>query len=864
MKTPGTTLNPHQHGTAVEPSPARLRSPAGGDSLFDAHAVKQAINTLIEPGSVFEIRAVDATIGNKYRTGIVSGFSDNADSVVAALPSITKAMSIYVTLNPVNPDLLARRCNRLDYAEKGATTGDANIVKRRWLLIDVDPTRLALISSTDAEKAYAKKLAQAIRDHLTGLGWPAPVVGDSGNGWHLLYRIEVATADDGLVAGVLTALAAKFDNGHCKVDQTTFNPARITKLYGTLACKGDSVPTRPHRMSRLIQVPELLEIVSNDQLKALAAMAPPTVSPPKAQTPVTTKARASRKGDFDLREFFARHNIEVKRETVKSDCIMFEVPCPFDSTHGDHGEAAVFQQNDGKLGFKCHHNGCAGNHWKEYRLAYEPAAERRKSNSNGNKQSPLPVEAYYDSQRGCYWIRNSRGGWVSLTETALRRYLKANGFSAAVGDQLLISPLDEALLFIQQTRDVDYAGPLAGFKIGVHDVQGRRILVTESPALIEPAPGPWPLLGKLIENLLLDDLCDQRPYLYGWLKVAIESLRQWQRRPGQGLAIAGPHDCGKSLLQNLITVLLGGRMAKPYQYMTGLTAFNADCFAAEHQMIEDEAASTDFRARRTFGANLKNVTVNDVQRCHAKNRTPISLPPFWRLTITVNDEPENLMVLPPIDDSIEDKLILLRARKRPMPARTSTLAERTAFWSALLAELPAFVDYLIKWEIPVELRSERFGITHYHHPEILRAIDDLAPEKRLLTLIDSEVFKDGAPRQWHGTAEELETLLTDREAGTSYAARQLFTFNTACGVYLGRLARKHPDRVAEKRVSTGRRWTINHPESVTGCEGISIFSNVSKKTIRETGESSTNPGTASHPVTVPEPQEADANGTFRL
>jgi hypothetical protein len=28
--------------------------------------------------------------------------------------------------------------------------------------------------------------------------------------------------------------------------------------------------------------------------------------------------------------------------------------------------------------------------------------------------------------------------------------------------------------------------------------------------------------------------------------------------------------------------------------------------------------------------------------------------------VTVNDEPENLMVLPPIDDSIEDKLIILR------------------------------------------------------------------------------------------------------------------------------------------------------------------------------------------------------------
>jgi hypothetical protein len=480
------------------------------------------------------------------------------------------------------------------------------------------------------------------------------------------------------------------------------------------------------------------------------------------------------------------------------------------------------------------------------------AAREVKRRRNGTVSQPTtPVEAYYDSQRACYWIRNSRGGWVSLNETALRRYLKGAGYSSHVSEGTLLSPLDSALLCIQQTRDVDYAGPLAGWQIGVHDVQGRRILVSESPALIEPAPGPWPLLGKLIENLLVDDLIDQRPYLHGWLKVAVESLRLFHRRPGQGLAIAGPHDCGKSLLQNLITVLLGGRMAKPYQYMTGQTPFNADLFAAEHQMIEDDAASIDIRARRNFGANLKNVTVNDVQRCHAKGRTPISLPPFWRLSITVNEEPENLMVLPPIDDSIADKLILLRASKKPMPARTATMAERTAFWDALIAELPAFVDYLLKWEIPAELRSERFGITHYHHPELLRAIDDLAPEKRLLTLIDAELFKDGRTGQWQGTAEELEKLLTDREASTSYGARQLLTFNTACGVYLGRLAKKHPYRVSERRVHGRREWTIT-PEQVAGWQGISSL----EKKITEEEESPANHETACHPATNPEPQEA--------
>ena len=239
--------------------------------------------------------------------------------------------------------------------------------------------------------------------------------------------------------------------------------------------------------------------------------------------------------------------------------------------------------------------------------------------------------------------------------------------------------------------------------------------------------------------------------------------------------------------------------------------FNADLFEAEHQMIEDEQASTDTRTRRNFGAQWKGITANDEKRCHAKNRTPVSLTPFWRLSVSVNDEPENLMVLPPIDDSIEDKLIILRASRSPkgMPMPTVTLAQRKAFWETLVGELPAFIHFLKEWKIPRELKSDRFGITHFHHPEILQAIDALAPEFRLLSLIDDQCF-DGSrcDTDWQGTAEELERQLTNEDSPCRYEARHLLTYNTACGVYLGRLAKKYPGRFSLHRTETTRTWTI--------------------------------------------------------
>jgi hypothetical protein len=129
-------------------------------------------------------------------------------------------------------------------------------VCRRWLLVDVDPIRDSLISATDVEKALAKETALAVREHLRGLGWPEPVLGDSGNGYHLLYRVDLPADDGGLVERILKALAARLDTDKVKIDQKVFNPARICKLPGTLARKGDNTPTRPHRRASLLEVPE--------------------------------------------------------------------------------------------------------------------------------------------------------------------------------------------------------------------------------------------------------------------------------------------------------------------------------------------------------------------------------------------------------------------------------------------------------------------------------------------------------------------------------------------------------------------------------------------------------------------------------
>lgn len=416
--------------------------------------------------------------------------------------------------------------------------------------------------------------------------------------------------------------------------------------------------------------------------------------------------------------------------------------------------------------------------------------------------------AFYDVNRKSYYIPNRTADYIEVLETPLRRHMRAAGINPECERGQLVSELEQALNDFQLDCAIQYAGALAGCSKGIHESCGKRILITSSPKLIEPALGSFPTLSKLLQNLFADENTDQRPFVLAWLKIAIEALRAGVIRPGQVLVMAGPADCGKSLLQNLITLLLGGRAAKPFRYMSGATQFNSDLFSAEHLMIEDESASTDIRVRRSLGSKIKDLTVNEVQSCHAKGREALSLRPFWRVSITVNDEPENMMILPPLDDSIEDKIFLLKVHKRDMPMRTDTIEGRAKFWATLTGELPAFVHYLMNWTIPEHIRCDRFGVKAYHHPDLLSAIDDLAPETRLLNLIDAIIFADATPmtRTVELTADEIESRLLN--SNMDYEARRLLSWNNACGTYLGRLHAKHPDRFENRRSPTSRFWVI--------------------------------------------------------
>ena len=124
--------------------------------------------------------------------------------------------------------------------------------------MDFDPARPSEISATIKEKEAAFKRAKEVRAYLKAEGWPEPVISDSGNGFHFLYRVGLPNDQESreLVKGVLEALAFRFDDHLVKIDTGVCNAARIVRLYGTMTRKGDDIPERPHRRSEILRVPK--------------------------------------------------------------------------------------------------------------------------------------------------------------------------------------------------------------------------------------------------------------------------------------------------------------------------------------------------------------------------------------------------------------------------------------------------------------------------------------------------------------------------------------------------------------------------------------------------------------------------------
>ncbi|PKL70661.1 MAG: hypothetical protein CVV30_04750 [Methanomicrobiales archaeon HGW-Methanomicrobiales-1] len=331
--------------------------------------VASVIELLAGPGQVVEIRALAE---NATHSGYFTDYAALAQ-FAGALDADPAVHGIYVTLNRVNPSLLSRRANRIKMrlTRTDSTTADAEIIRRRWFPVDIDPVRPSGVSSTDAEHEAALAMAGRVADWLGALGFPEPVRADSGNGAHLMYRIDLPNdpASLALVKRGLAVLDAIFSDGTATVDAANSNAGRIWKLYGTVARKGDNTKERPHRRSRILSVPDRLDTVSGALLEKLGSALP---SGEEQARPVSGTS-------IELGRWLAGHGIKVRSEKPFCGGTLYTLAqCPFSSAHKDGAYAIQFA--NGAIHAGCHHATCGSGkqRWQELREQCETKEERQK------------------------------------------------------------------------------------------------------------------------------------------------------------------------------------------------------------------------------------------------------------------------------------------------------------------------------------------------------------------------------------------------------------------------------------------------------------------------------------------------------
>lgn len=319
-------------------------------------------------GKLCEVRCLD---GKKT----YSGYYHNIENLIRDVAPLSDRpnMQIYFVLNTINKDCYDRQQQERMIENPKNTTTDADILGRNFILLDFDPKRPAGVGSTDDQFKESKIVAKSVYNFLLEQGFYEPIVCKSGNGTHLLIPVHLANTPENtkLVERFLKAIAMLFSNEKVDCDVKVGNASRICKLYGTYAKKGANTPEHPWRLAKVWKCPDVIQTNKREYIEKIANIYPD-------ERPAPSRDNNFGQGNFDIIDFFNRHNIEYRAVQISGGTRYILKECPFDSGHKDP-DSMVFQHDNGALAFMCYHNSCSNYTWRDFRLHYESDAYDNRS-----------------------------------------------------------------------------------------------------------------------------------------------------------------------------------------------------------------------------------------------------------------------------------------------------------------------------------------------------------------------------------------------------------------------------------------------------------------------------------------------------
>lgn len=214
--------------------------------------------------------------------------------------------------------------------------------------------------------------------------------------------------------------------------------------------------------------------------------------------------------------------------------------------------------------------------------------------------------------------------------------------------------------------------------------------------------------------------------------------------------------------------------------------------------------------RVAFSNNLKKIVANATMRSSQKFEKEGNVPWYGRVFVSCNLDEESLSILPTVEISNKEKVTMLKASQTKFKFPKESECRRM-----LQQELPFFARFLLDWEYPsfVIPDQTRFGVEHFHHPDLFEASSNQGPvgilSDYLLSFLKLDKLQAGDKRQsWSGSSIDLYSVLSEAFPQVKNEFKSVKSFQT----HLGHLKTRGSIRLISAPRGRGKSssWIIPH------------------------------------------------------
>lgn len=417
---------------------------------------------------------------------------------------------------------------------------------------------------------------------------------------------------------------------------------------------------------------------------------------------------------------------------------------------------------------------------------------------------------FYDGKS--YWRQNGPGKWCPYNKEDTAMHLHITRGLSISRSRNAPSDVDRALEHVRHWSSVIGAAPFVFRPTGVIFLTGdQRVLNTFTRRTITPAPGPvefgpngpMPFLSDYIGGFF--DPGEQLDYFLAWLQRFFQTAYEQRIDSGQNIFIAGAPGIGKTLMSTQVIAKLVGGHAAAENYLLGRTDFNSQLFETALWTVDDTSANDDTHAHRKFSTIVKRMAANTTFEYHAKFQVPCQVSWRGRVVVTCNTDEESIRIIPDLDVSILDKIMLFKAADRRMAFPPSRELE-----AMIDRELPYFARWLLDWNPPEHvIGTARYGVQSYHEASLVKVAKHSSRSNAFLEILEDwkkDYFAE-TNDDWQGTGYQLLVAM-GKDPSKAGAIRHLNP--SLVNIQLSALKNKgYPIQSVDSGVM--RQWRIPRP-----------------------------------------------------